>query len=110
MIKYKMEPNGKATNLQFCSEDYVAQENEIVIEGDRLPDPYVLYSDSYKVEFAKDSLRQKRNALLAETDWMANKDVTLPAAWKTYRQKLRDLPSGLDTEDKVNDAVWPTKP
>jgi len=55
-------------------------------------------------------LRVERDQLLAETDWMANKDVTLPAAWKTYRQKLRDFPSGLDTEAKVNDAVWPTKP
>ena len=55
-------------------------------------------------------LRVERDQLLAETDWMANKDVTLPAAWKTYRQKLRDFPSGLDTEDKVNNAVWPTKP
>ena len=55
-------------------------------------------------------LRTERNQKLAETDWMANKDVTLPAAWKTYRQKLRDFPSGLDTEDKVNNAVWPTKP
>ena len=55
-------------------------------------------------------LREKRNVLLAETDWMANKDVTLPAAWKTYRQELRDLPSGLDTVDKVNAVTWPTKP
>ena len=55
-------------------------------------------------------LREKRNALLAETDWMAFKDVTLPAAWKTYRQKLRDLPDGLDTVDKVNAVTWPEKP
>ena len=56
------------------------------------------------------NLREKRNQLLAETDWMAFKDVTLPAAWKTYRQALRDLPSGLDTVDKVNTVTWPEKP
>ena len=55
-------------------------------------------------------LREKRNVLLAASDWMANKDVTLPAAWKTYRQELRDLPSGLDTVEKVNAVTWPTKP
>jgi hypothetical protein len=61
--------------------------------------------DRKMVEF-----RSKRNQLLAETDWMAFKDVTLPAAWKTYRQALRDITSGLDTMDKVNAVTWPTKP
>ena len=28
----------------------------------------------------------------------------------TYRQELRDLPSGLDTVDKVANVTWPTKP
>ena len=55
-------------------------------------------------------LRIERNQKLAETDWMANKDVTLPAAWKTYRQELRDLTTGLDTVEKVNAVTWPTKP
>jgi hypothetical protein len=57
-----------------------------------------------------DTLRNQRNRLLAETDWMANKDVTLTTAWKTYRQELRDLPAGLDTVEKVNAVTWPTKP
>ena len=59
---------------------------------------------------ALDILRQKRKPLLVETDWMANSDVTMSDDWKTYRQSLRDLPSGLDTVEKVNNATWPTKP
>jgi len=55
-------------------------------------------------------LREKRNVLLAETDWMANKDVTLTTAWKTYRQALRDLTTGLDTVEKVKAATFPTEP
>jgi hypothetical protein len=55
-------------------------------------------------------LRIKRNQLLAETDWMANSDVTMSDNWKTYRQELRDLPSGLDTVEKVNAKEFPTKP
>ena len=55
-------------------------------------------------------LRFERNKLLVETDWMANSDVTMSDDWKTYRQSLRDLPSGLDTVEKVNNATWPTKP
>jgi hypothetical protein len=55
-------------------------------------------------------LRRKRNKLLIETDWMANSDVTMSDDWKTYRQALRDLPSGLDTVEKVNAKEFPTKP
>ena len=55
-------------------------------------------------------LRTKRNNLLTETDWMANSDVTMSDDWKTYRQQLRDLPSGLDTAEKVEAKEFPTKP
>ena len=57
-----------------------------------------------------DRLRERRNWLLQETDWMANVDVTMSDDWKTYRQNLRDLTNGLDTVDKVKNVTWPTKP
>ena len=56
------------------------------------------------------NLRETRNYLLAETDWTSGSDVTMSSAMKTYRQALRDLPSGLDTVEKCEDATWPTKP
>jgi len=59
---------------------------------------------------ALDKLRNKRNNLLAETDWMANSDVTMSNDWKTYRQELRDLTNGLDTVEKVEAVEFPTKP
>ena len=55
-------------------------------------------------------LRNKRNSLLAETDWWGVSDNTMTDAQKKYRQDLRDLTAGLDTVDKVNAVVWPTKP
>ena len=55
-------------------------------------------------------IRMSRNELLQQTDWMANSDVTMTDAWKTYRQALRDLTNGLDTADKVNSVTWPTEP
>ena len=55
-------------------------------------------------------LRNRRNDLLAKTDWMANSDVTMSDDWKTYRQELRDLPSGLDTVEKIKAKEFPTKP
>ena len=55
-------------------------------------------------------LREKRNRLLAETDFYALSDVTMSEDMTTYRQALRDLPAGKDTVNKVNNATWPTKP
>ena len=55
-------------------------------------------------------LRDDRGRLLAETDFFALSDVTMSSDMTTYRQDLRDLPSGLTTEDQVNAVTWPTKP
>ena len=56
------------------------------------------------------SLRQDRNILLAETDFYALSDVTMSDEMKQYRQDLRDITVGLDTEKKVKDKKFPTKP
>ena len=48
------------------------------------------------------SLREKRNRLLAQTDFYALSDVIISEAMQTYRQDLRDLPSGLDTVEKCS--------
>lgn len=56
------------------------------------------------------SLRAKRNALLAQTDYHALSDNILAPAMATYRQALRDITEGLDTVAKVNAVVFPTKP
>ena len=55
-------------------------------------------------------LREKRNLLLAETDWWAVQDLIMTQAQKDYRQALRDITIGLDTVEKVNAVTWPTKP
>ena len=55
-------------------------------------------------------LRDKRNRLLKETDFYGNSDVTMSSDMTTYRQALRDLPSGKDTVEKCENATWPTKP
>ena len=61
-------------------------------------------------------LRVERDRLLAETDWMANSDVTLADNWKTYRQALRDLPASAkpklsaDGSLDMSSVTFPTKP
>ena len=52
-------------------------------------------------------LRETRNNLLAKTDWTALSDNTMSDAMKTYRQQLRDAPSGLDTIEKVQAYKFP---
>ena len=59
-------------------------------------------------EIAK--VRAKRNILIAETDFYALSDVTMSSDMQTYRQNLRDLPSGKDTVEKCENVTWPTKP
>ena len=51
--------------------------------------------------------RDKRNSLLADTDWIANSDVTMTKKMTAYRQALRDVPtqSGFPSE-----VTWPDKP
>ena len=55
-------------------------------------------------------LRDQRNALLSETDWMGNSDVTMSDAWTTYRQALRDITTQTPSDDTLSNITWPTKP
>ena len=54
-------------------------------------------------------MRDKRDGLLAETDWMALSDVTMTADMTTYRQALRDITDHADWPN-LNGDDWPTKP
>ena len=56
------------------------------------------------------NLRDKRNQLLQQTDWMGNSDVQMSTEWQTYRQSLRDITNGLTTVTDVEAVTWPTKP
>ena len=51
--------------------------------------------------------REKRNDLLAATDWTANSDVTMTTEIAVYRALLRNLPAQADFPTTIN---WPTKP
>jgi ABC-type amino acid transport substrate-binding protein len=59
-------------------------------------------------------LRSKRNSLIASSDWTVLSDSPLSAelktAWLEYRQDLRDITEGVNTEAKVKAVVFPDKP
>ena len=62
---------------------------------------------------AEQTVREKRDILLAETDWVVTKaleaDETVALEWATYRQALRDITSHENFPDLAEDD-WPTKP
>jgi chromosome segregation ATPase len=59
---------------------------------------------------ALESLRDKRNKLLKETDYLALSDQTLSDDMRTYRQALRDITENLTTVEQVQSIEFPTKP
>jgi len=90
--------NINGNKVQFTAEEETARDNEETAWANAAP------------ARALDNLRQKRNRLLAETDYLALSDATLSDDMKTYRQNLRDLPAGKDTVEKCENATFPTKP
>ena len=90
--------NINGVRVQFTDEEEAARDAEEKAVADAAPAKALAV------------LRHKRNSLLAETDHFALADQTLTDDMKTYRQSLRDLPSGKDTVQKCEDATWPSKP
>ena len=88
--------NINGNQVQFTAEEETARDNEETAWANAAP--------------ARALASLRRDRLLAETDYLALSDTTLSDDMKTYRQSLRDLPSGKDTVDKCNNATWPTKP
>ena len=90
--------NINGNQVQFTAEEETARDNEEAAWANAAP------------ARALADLRSRRNALLAETDFYGNSDVTMSDDMKTYRHALRDLPAGKDTVEKCENATWPTKP
>ncbi len=95
MPRYKMV-NGET--IQLTAEEEAARDAEEKAWADGAPTRRM------------QQLRNLRNTLLAQTDWMGNSDVTMSADWKTYRQALRDITKQTPADDTLSNITWPTKP
>ena len=84
--------------IQFTAEEEIARDAEEQAWADAAP------------ARALAELRNKRNRLLAETDYLALSDQTMSSEMTTYRQALRDITNGLTTVEDVEAVTWPTKP
>ena len=64
--------------------------------------------------FSAETLRGQRKDLLKDSDWTVMPDSPLSdskkAEWTTYRQSLRDITNGIDTEEKAKAVTFPTPP
>ena len=90
--------NINGVNVQFTSEEETARDKEEQSVADAAP--------ARRMK----QLRRERDALLKETDYMGNSDVTLTDAWKTYRQALRDITDQTPSDHTLSNINWPTKP
>ena len=90
--------NVNGERVQFTSQEETARDAE-----------EQTWSDGAFDRAIKD-LRNERTNLLAATDFYALSDVTMSEDMTTYRQALRDLPSGLTTVEEIAAVVYPTKP
>ena len=60
------------------------------------------------VTFTPEEIRAKRDILLSKSDWTQVTDAPVDqAAWATYRQALRDIPSQAGFP---NEVTWPVEP
>jgi hypothetical protein len=92
MTRYKATPEG---NIPFTPE-----------EEENFDAEYALW-DAGASERKASAIREERNKLLAETDWMALSDITMSDSWRTYRQELRDITEQPTFPDEV---IWPQAP
>ena len=94
--------NINGNNVQFTAEEETARDNEEAAWANAAP------------ARALADLRFKRDNLLKASDWEIMQELekgnAISDEMKTYRQALRDLPSGKDTVAKCTHATWPTKP
>ena len=104
----------KVTGYTYTFVDNIVTETP-VIENKEIQ--YQTSFDQLKIQFMEE-LREKRNKLLAESDFSQLIDVQNilsddeKISWTHYRQTLRDLPETYSNNDElnVNLVVFPTKP
>jgi DNA polymerase III alpha subunit len=86
----------------------------IIWRNDKIPSKEDVYAELNRLIQAEPlrQLREKRNQLLAQSDWMAVSDRTMTQAQIDYRQALRDLPATadpqLDENGNLTNVTWPT--
>ena len=83
--------------------------NQVVEMTEEENTAFETYRNNKRFSITIRNLREKRNKLLADTDYLALSDNTMTEEARTYRQALRDITEGLTTVEAVNSVEFPTK-
>lgn len=114
-MKYAIIENGIVKNIATADADFAAEQGWVACDNTvKIGFAYDGTSFSDTSERQKEriaelsaSVRAKRDALLAETDWRFRSDLTASQEWIEYCQALRDVPA---QEGFPTNVTWPTKP
>ena len=109
------DEDGNTRTISFYESGYMRNDGTCSLKWDGTK---IVKDDTAKAahDLAEEwkQIRAERNRLLAETDWVVIKarenGGQVPAAWKTYRVALRDLPAEQSDKTKYSEITWPTKP
>ena len=109
------DEDGNTRTISFYESGHIHQDGTFSLKWDGTK---IVKDDTAKAahDLAEEwkQIRAERNRLLAETDWVVIKarenGGQVPAAWKTYRVALRDIPSDQSDATKYSEITWPTQP
>ena len=88
----------------YVDGDWVKTYNVVDLSQEEIDD-----LSSRETQAQEKLVRDKRDRLLAETDYLALSDNTLTDAMSTYRQALRDITDHANYPN-LSEEDWPTKP
>jgi len=112
--------NALGINCNFCVDADVTTEEHYLrtyrdfTDQNRFFEWSVVWAKMQELQAAEPlrQLREQRNQLLQQTDWMAVSDRTMTQAQIDYRQALRDLPQTadpqLDENGQLTNVTWPS--
>ena len=114
-LSYESTVDGVTSTISFNESGHIHQDGTFSLKWDGTK---IVKDDTAKATYdlAEEwkRIREERTRLLAETDWVVIKarenGGTVPAAWKTYRVALRDIPAEQSDKTKYSEITWPTQP
>lgn len=68
----------------------------------------IIINSEKKNDIQSKKIREERDVILSDCDWTQVADAPVDqAAWATYRQELRDIPTQVGFP---NEITWPIEP